>query len=143
MLAQAGSGAIQIFNTILLTLEHKTVILPNGAVSNTSIINYTKHGDLRIDIDLNVSNKHDIAWIRKIVLEEVIKDDRILASPAPSVSCLRFMENGYTIGVRMHGLLLDRVSIQMDCTERIHTLFVKNGIEYPRAHSYVHSVVDK
>ena len=35
---------IQIFNTILLTTDRKTVILPNGALSNGTIVNYSKHG---------------------------------------------------------------------------------------------------
>lgn len=40
---------IQIFNTILLTPAHKTVILANGAVLRAIIINYLKYGNLRVD----------------------------------------------------------------------------------------------
>jgi small conductance mechanosensitive channel len=132
---------IQIFNTILLTLEHKTVILPNGAVSNASIINHTRHGDLRIDIDLNISDKHEIAWIRQLILEEITKDQRILNTPAPSVGFLKFIENGYSIGIRMYSTLGDRVSVTADCIERIQALFVKHAVEVPKHHSYIHTVV--
>ena len=43
---------IQIFNTLMLTGENKTVILPNGAVSNGTIINVSKHGSLRVDMKI-------------------------------------------------------------------------------------------
>jgi len=46
---------IQIFNTILLTPENKTVILANGAVSNNTIINYSKHGNLRVDLTMAIA----------------------------------------------------------------------------------------
>lgn len=41
---------VQMFNTILLSPENKTVILPNGAVSNRNIINYTVEGLIRVDL---------------------------------------------------------------------------------------------
>ncbi|MDZ4844396.1 MAG: mechanosensitive ion channel [Chitinophagales bacterium] len=41
---------IQIFNTVLLSPENKTVILPNGAVSNGTIVNFSRHGNLRVDL---------------------------------------------------------------------------------------------
>jgi small conductance mechanosensitive channel len=51
---------IQIFNTILLTPENKTVILANGAVSNNTITNYSKHGNLRVDIAMAIAPDMDI-----------------------------------------------------------------------------------
>jgi small conductance mechanosensitive channel len=58
---------IQIFNTVLLTADNKTVILANGGVSNNTIINYSKHGNLRVDIvmaiapDMNIDKARDVA----------------------------------------------------------------------------------
>ncbi len=131
---------IQIFNTILLTGEHKTVILPNGAVSNGSIINYTKHGDIRIDIDINISEKHNIEQVRKIVMEVIDKDTRIIKKPAPLVSCIKFLPNGYTLGIRMYCAVTEKPETQDECMEKILEALKKNNIEGPQVHSFVHSV---
>jgi small conductance mechanosensitive channel len=56
---------IQIFNTILLTADLKTIILANGAVSNGTIINYSKHGSLRVDITIAVAPSNDIQKVKK------------------------------------------------------------------------------
>ncbi|MCX6352367.1 MAG: mechanosensitive ion channel [Bacteroidetes bacterium] len=60
---------IQIFNTILLTPDGKTVILPNGAVSNSTIINYSKHHSLRVDIKFTISDSTDFAQLKAALLE--------------------------------------------------------------------------
>ena len=131
---------IQIFNTILLTGEHKTVILPNGAVSNGSIVNYTRYGDLRVDIDINVSEKHNISEVRKLILDLIENDDRILKNPAPVITCTQFIPNGYTIGVRMYSPVSDKPDVYEDTIEKIQETFRKHNIEAPHLHTYVHNV---
>jgi small conductance mechanosensitive channel len=70
--AQGQTGIvkeIQIFNTILLTSDHKTVILPNGAVSNGTIVNHSRHGDVRVEISLALDGNNDVSKVRSIVQE--------------------------------------------------------------------------
>ena len=43
---------VQIFNTILLTPQNKRVIVPNGAMSNGSVVNYSAEGQLRVDLTI-------------------------------------------------------------------------------------------
>ncbi len=131
---------IQIFNTILLTGEHKTVILPNGAVSNGSIINYTRHGNIRVDIDIPVSEKHKIGEVRKIILQTLSGDERILPKPAPAVTCTGFIPNGYVIGVRFYTTIGDKPNVYDDSVEKIQEAFLKHQVEAPRALSYVKTV---
>src|SRR5574343_1101363 len=75
--AQGQTGEvkeIQIFNTLVLTADHKTVILPNGALSNGTIVNYTRHGNIRVDIPVSVSSENDIMKVQAILLEEALKN---------------------------------------------------------------------
>ncbi len=51
---------IQIFNTILLSADHKVIMLANGSVSNGTIINYSKHGNLRVDITMSLAPESDM-----------------------------------------------------------------------------------
>jgi small conductance mechanosensitive channel len=58
---------IQIFNTIVLTPENKTAILSNGAVSNGTIINYSRHGNLRVDMTIAVANDNSIEKVKQVI----------------------------------------------------------------------------
>lgn len=65
---------IQIFYTKLLTAENQVVVLPNGTLANTSIINYTSAKIRRVSIVVGISYKADIRKARE-VLENVLKND--------------------------------------------------------------------
>ncbi len=91
---------IQIFNTIVLMLDNKTAILPNGAVSNGSIINHSKHGNVRLDVQVNVDHKNDTDKLISYIQDALKKDDRILKSPAPVVEILKWNDSSVTITIR-------------------------------------------
>jgi small conductance mechanosensitive channel len=80
---------VQIFNTILLTPENKTVILANGAVSNSTIVNYSRHGNLRVDISMAVAPDSDVAKAKSVALDVLKNHEFVLEEPAPSVNVLK------------------------------------------------------
>jgi small conductance mechanosensitive channel len=77
---------IQIFNTILLTPDNKTIILANGAVSNGTIINYTKQGSLRVDINVTLAGDTNIDKAKQVAMDVMKANPLVLADPAPSVA---------------------------------------------------------
>jgi small conductance mechanosensitive channel len=91
---------IQIFNTILLTGDNKTVILPNGAVSNGTIINYSRHGNLRVSLHLVVDGKTSIETLRRVIHEVYAKNQYILNEPATSVRVEKISDGD--LGVVVH-----------------------------------------
>jgi small conductance mechanosensitive channel len=66
---------IQIFNTILKTSEGIRIILPNGPVSNDTIINKTNITKRRVEFIIGVSYSDDIKKVKK-VLKEIARDDK-------------------------------------------------------------------
>ena len=90
---------IQIFNTILLTGDNKTIILANGAISNGTIINYTRHGSLRVDINVLLAGDTDIDKAKQIALDVMNAHPLVLKDPAPSVSVIS-IAGGITLGLR-------------------------------------------
>lgn len=91
---------IQIFNTVLLTPDHKTVILANGAVSNGTIINYSKHGSLRVDLVFAIAAEESIDRARKVAMDVMLKSELVLKVPAPSVNVLKVNDGMVTLAVR-------------------------------------------
>ncbi len=133
--AQGETGIvteIQIFNTILLTPENKTVILPNGAVSNGTIINISKHGNLRVDLKVSVDFSEDVTKVRSIILDTILKNPKVLKDPAPSVNILDYAESAIVLAVRPYALQGDYWDVYFGCYENIRASLVQNGIKAPQ-----------
>ncbi|MBO4956402.1 MAG: mechanosensitive ion channel [Rickettsiales bacterium] len=76
---------ITIFYTILKTGDNKKIVIPNGPLSNETIINYSAREKRRLDLNFSVSYDSDIDKVKKILLdtlneeELVLKDEEIFA----------------------------------------------------------------
>ncbi|HQQ94751.1 MAG TPA: mechanosensitive ion channel family protein, partial [Bacteroidia bacterium] len=75
----------QIFNTILLTADHRTVILPNGPLSNGTIVNISRQGNLRIDLSFFLDPKTSIAKVQTTVHEVLKANPLVLGHPKAQV----------------------------------------------------------
>ncbi|MFS2158726.1 mechanosensitive ion channel family protein [Pseudomonas sp. Pseusp122] len=99
--AQGVAGtvdSIQIFHTVLRTGDNKTVILPNGNLSNGIITNTNRQATRKINFNINVDPDSDL---RKglDVLMEMAKDPRVLEDPAPAAVVAALNENSVTLSL--------------------------------------------
>jgi len=78
---------IQIFNTILLTPGNKTVILANGAFSNGTIVNYSRLGNLRVDITTPAAPDSDVVKTKNVVMETLKANQFVLKIPRLQSMC--------------------------------------------------------
>jgi small conductance mechanosensitive channel len=122
---------IQIFNTILLTPDYKTIILANGAVSNSTIINYSKHGNLRVDITLAVSPDNEIQKVKKVVEEVMTSHGKVLKDPKPTVSIQKMGDGMVTLTIRPFALSSDYWDVYFELQESLKAAFEKNEIAAP------------
>lgn len=129
---QAGEVIeIQIFNTVLLTGEHKTVILPNGQLSNGTIVNNTRYGDIRLDIALTVSSDADLDQVERIIESVLEKDDRVLKIPKPGIFIGRSVDGGIMVNVKPFCLTGDSGDLASDLYRTFKRVFEQNGIKPP------------
>jgi small conductance mechanosensitive channel len=131
---QGQSGCvkeIQIFNTILLTTDLKTVILPNGAVSNGTIINYTKNGVLRGDVQVVVSAANDVDVVKALLMEALLKHEHILKNPKPEITAVKIVDNAVTLSIKPYSLADNYAMINSDVVELAKIVFDKNEITAP------------
>lgn len=123
---------IQIFNTILITSDNRTVILPNGSVSNSLIVNQSKQGALRASFEVEIGREHDPDRIRKMILEIVATDKRVITAPQePSVICTRITPGGYVLQARFFTSETDNAPAQAEILELVTKEMVKRGINQP------------
>lgn len=105
--AQGKSGvvqAIQIFNTLLLTPHGDTVILPNGATSNSVIVNKSTEKHVLVEIQVDVAASTDVAALRAKALPVLQADPQVLAAPAPAVDVVAIKADATTVAFRAHTL---------------------------------------
>ncbi len=125
---------IQIFNTIILTPENKTAILPNGAVSNGTIVNLSRHGNLRVDLTIAVDPATDIAKVRSVVEAVFAANEKVLKTPAPSVSVLKIGDGMVTLAVRPFAPPANYWDVYFGVQEQIKVAFEQNKIASPIPH---------
>lgn len=131
---------IQIFNTILNTPKGETVILPNGAVSNGTIVNFTHLGRALVEISVDLAGKTNLEDLRKFILPVIIQDERILKDPQPSIGILALKPGTVTTAFRAFTQPENLIAVTGWMTEIIKTELEKNNIAGPVPHSYVHTI---
>lgn len=79
--AQGFTGTvkeIQIFHTVINTVDNKAIIIPNGGLSTGSINNYSRESYRRVDWTIGLSYGDDYAAARKVILEMLDSDSRVV-----------------------------------------------------------------
>ena len=141
--AQGYSGVvkqIQIFNTILTTVDNQTVIIPNGGLSTGSLKNYSTQPYRRVDIDVEVAygSKPDV--VRKVLLDICLKDSRIMTQDAmkPFIPMTSMGASAIAFQVRVWTESANYWGVKFDTTEKIYNRLAEEGIEIPFQQIDVH-----
>lgn len=101
--AQGVSGMvidIQIFVTQLLTSNNQVIFIPNGALSNGTIINYSQQHTRRTDLTIGISYDTNIKQVKDIINGILDRNPRVLKQPHPSVSVKELTDSGIKIAIR-------------------------------------------
>lgn len=91
---------IQIFVTKMLTGNNQTVFVPNGALSNGTIINYSMQGERKADLTFSISYDSDIKKAKEILLDVLVKNPKVLKTPAPEVFVKNLSASSIDFAVR-------------------------------------------
>jgi small conductance mechanosensitive channel len=91
---------IQIFVTKMLTGNNQTVFVPNGALSNGTIINYSMQGERRADLTFAVSYDSDIKKAKDVLVQVLNTNPKVLKKPAPEVFVKNLTPSSIEFAVR-------------------------------------------
>ena len=123
--------SIDIFYTRLLTPDKQTVIVPNGALSNSSVVNVTMAEDRRIDVTVDIAYSADIKLAREIILGIIKSDIRYLADRGIDVFVDSLADSGVRMGIHVYVATADYFELKWKLLEDIKLRFDENGIEIP------------
>ena len=139
--AQGHAGLvkeIQIFNTILTTLDNKVVIIPNGGLSTGAMTNYTKEETRRVDFVFGIGYDDDIDKARDIIIEVASKNELIMKDPAIFVAVLEHGDSSVNLVTRVWSKTSDYWTVYFYMMEFVKKEFDKQGITIPYPQRDVH-----
>ncbi len=100
ILAQGNEGtvtAIQIFYTIITTFDHKTVIVPNSKLSNEVIVNLSRQGRRRLDIEIKFNYGIEFDTVRQAIERAIDASDAELADTTTRIGISALEPDGYKV----------------------------------------------
>lgn len=139
--AQGHTGVvkeIQIFVTTLLDAESKTIILPNGALSNGDITNYTTEGLIRVDLTIGIGYGEDIKKARTALMQVMEAHPKVMKDPTPFVGVSELGDSSVNLAVRPHCDPEDYWDVYFDIYEQGKEALDAAGIEIPFPQIDVH-----
>jgi small conductance mechanosensitive channel len=125
---------IEIFTTKLTGLSNREIIIPNGALSNGNIINYTTEGTRRVDLVFGVGYDSDIKKTKEVFDKVLASHPMVLKEPAPTVAVSELADSSINFVVRPWCTVDDYWAVYFGITEDVKEALDAAGIEIPYPH---------
>ena len=91
--------AIGAFYTEITTVDNRRINLPNGTLTNTAIINYSREGTRRLDLTFSVASESDQDRVYEVLNRLVAEEKALLSEPAPSVNLSKYGDSSLEFSV--------------------------------------------
>jgi small conductance mechanosensitive channel len=136
ILAQGQDGkvtSIQIFYTVLLTPDNKTIIIPNGKLFNEVIVNVSREGKRRLDFEVKLAYANDVDKAIAIMISAIKSTEGILSDPAIRVGLIGLEVDSMRFTVNVWVLPGDFLTAKIALMEKIVKDLGAAGMAFPKA----------
>ena len=129
---------IQIFYTKLSTIDNKTIVIPNGMLTNNSITNATAKDERQLDLRVGISYDADIRQAKNVIEKLLEKDECIIKNEQINVFVHELADSAVVLGIRAWVKKEEYWTTRWRLLEEIKILLDENGIEIPYPQMAVH-----
>lgn len=129
---------IQIFYTKLSTIDNKTIVIPNGMLTNNSITNATAKDERQLDLRVGISYDADIRQAKNVIEKLLEKDECIIKNEQINVFVHELADSAVVLGIRAWVKNEEYWETRWRLLEEIKILLDENGIEIPYPQMTVH-----
>ena len=139
--AQGFTGtvnAIQIFNTILKTPDNKTVIIPNGGLSTSSMVNYSTEPTRRVDWTFGIAYGDDIDKAKEVLSGLLSANEKVLKDPEPFIEIGELADSSVNFTVRAWVNAADYWAVHFYMLENVYRKFGEAGLNIPFPQMDIH-----
>lgn len=133
---------IQIFHTILSTVDNRIIYVPNGSLSSNAIVNYSKQDMRRAEWTFGVEYGENFEKVKAVLERIIAADARILKDPAPFIGLGALSASSVDIKVRAWAKTDDYWGVYFDMNRVVYETFNKEGIGFPFPQLTVHQAKD-
>lgn len=126
---------IQLFTTQILTPDNKRVIIPNGVLANSNIVNLSAEGTLRVDLTIGVGYDEDIKQTKEVLMQVLSSHPMVLENPLPTVDVSELADSSVNFAVRPWCTVENYWAVYFGITENCKLALDDAGIEIPYPHT--------
>lgn len=121
--------SIQLFNTTIATPGNKTLIIPNGQVTDNTITNFSTKGYIRLELNVTMPYAESFPKVKRIILEALQGCPKILKDPATIVGIETYDSHSVVLSVRPCIKPDDYWEVTFEAYQLIKQAYFNNGIQ--------------
>ncbi|MDA3905475.1 MAG: mechanosensitive ion channel [Bacteroidales bacterium] len=129
---------IQIFNTILTSVDNKTIFIPNGGLSTGAMVNFSTQATRRVDWTFGIAYGEDADKAKEVLKKFVLSDERVLSDPEPFIALNELADSSVNFVVRAWVEASDYWGVYFAMNEKVYKNFEKEGLSIPYPQMDVH-----
>lgn len=129
---------IQIFATQMKTPDNKVIIIPNAAIMNDSIVNYSRKPIRRVDLTIGVGYDAYLPDVKDLLIKTVEANEKVLQAEGIQVAVLELADSSVNFIVRSWANTADYWDVYFELTESIKLALDENNISIPFPQMDVH-----
>lgn len=129
---------IDLLYTTLMTLDNKTITIPNGKLANSTIVNYSSEQSRRVDCTFSIGYHDDIGKAKDILLAITESNPAIYQEPAPTVGVAGLGDNAVNLALRVWCDTEEYWNVFYFLNEQVKLAFDEAGISIPYPQMDVH-----
>lgn len=126
--------SIDTLSVKLRTLDNRFVRIPNETIIKSQVTTITRYPIRRVEMDIGVAYKEDIARVREVILEVVENNPRALMEPAPMLVFDAYGDSALELKLRVWATKENFIALKNALLEEIKARFDQEGIEIPFPH---------
>ena len=134
IVAGANEGtvdSIDLLATTITTVDNRVIIIPNGQLTSSSLVNVTKKDTRMVILEIGVSYDSDVEHVKKVIKDFVSKDSRVLADPAPFVEVNNYASSAVEMIIKVWCATGDYWGVKFDLQSAMKGVLTENGISIP------------
>lgn len=131
---------VQVLYTLLNTPDNRRVVVPNGALANSAVVNFSVNPTRRIDLTIGISYGDEIARAREVILSVLQENAAVLPDPAPVIGVSGHGSSSIDLLVRFWCERANFLTVQHLLYEEIKVRFDQEGITIPFPQRDVHLI---
>lgn len=130
--------SVQLFTTTLTSGDNKMVVVPNSAILNGTIVNYSRMDTRRVDMTFGIGYGSDLRKAKQLLERLVSEEPRILKEQAATIAVAALADSSVNIVVRPWVKTADYWGVWFDFHEKVKLTFDAEGIEIPFPQMVMH-----